>query len=131
MGKLVQFVLGESGGEGSHLSRHYDVVLKRLNELFDFLVCPFISCARRLSEVLLPAEIDSAMEGLQVPVKRSVVFFTRFIEQRLVCFCRLSVAKHSAKAEHDQRTVNLHHVIPTGWNEARAENECGQHTSGG
>jgi hypothetical protein len=52
------------------------------------------------------------MEGLQVPVERSVVFFTRFIEQRLVCFCRLSVAEHSAKAEHDQRTVNLHRISP-------------------
>ena len=32
------------------------------------------SYACRFSEVLLPTKIDSAMEGLQVPIERSIVF---------------------------------------------------------
>jgi hypothetical protein len=56
-----------------------------LKDLFEFIVCPFVSYARRLSEVLLPAEIDCAIERLQVLVEWSVVLLSRLDEQRLVC----------------------------------------------
>ena len=67
--RLQSAAVGKSGGNGNILPRHRDAVPNRLKELFEFLVCPFISYTRRLSEVLLPAEIDSAIEGLQVPVE--------------------------------------------------------------
>jgi hypothetical protein len=89
-----------------------------LKDRLEFLVGSFISYARRLGKVLLPAEIHSAIEGLQVPVERSIVFLARLTEQCLVALRRLSVAKHSAKAEHDRRTINLHYIISTEWNES-------------
>src|ERR1700733_3916875 len=130
MGQLVDRVVGHSGGNGDTLSSHRDAVPNRLKDFFEFLVCPFISYARRLSEVVLPAEIDSAIEGLQVPVEQRIVFLARLIEQCLVFLCCLSVTKHSAKAEHGRRTINPHHIISTEWNEGRGENEWGQHISG-
>jgi hypothetical protein len=113
--KLAYCVVGKSGGDGSILSRHCDTVPNRLKDFFEFLVGPFISDARCFSEVLLPTEIDSAIEGLQGPVERSIVFLADLSEKVLIYLCRLSVAKHSAKAEHNRRTINLHHLISTEW----------------
>ena len=80
MGKLFFRIVGESGRNENTLPRHHDTVLNRLKDPFEFLVCPFISYASRLSEVLLPAEMDSAIEGLQVPVEWSIVFLAHLIE---------------------------------------------------
>ena len=54
VGKLAYRIVCESGGDGYILWCHRDAVPNRLKDLFEFLVCPFVSYARRLSEVLLP-----------------------------------------------------------------------------
>src|SRR5208282_259002 len=63
--------------------------------------------ARRLSEVLLPAEIDSAIEGLQAPLERRVVFPARLTEQCLVCLCRFERDRTCAKGRCARNTAGI------------------------
>ena len=44
-GKLACCVICQSGGNGDIPSRHHDAVPNRLKDLFEFVVCPFISRA--------------------------------------------------------------------------------------
>src|SRR5579863_1103596 len=108
MRKPPFFIVLHPGRHCSVLAADRDTSANRLNEFGDLLVRAFVADAYGLGKVLLPIELYSAAEGLEIPPKGSVVFRSGLLQERRIIGCCLCVTKRCAKTQYQRQVEKSH-----------------------
>src|SRR6185437_2551043 len=108
MRKPPFFIVGHPRRNCSVLAADRDARANWLNEFGDLLVRAFVAEAYSLGKVLLPIELYSAAEGLEILHEGSVVFRPGLLQERRIIGCCLRVTKERAQAKHQRQIEKTH-----------------------